>query len=57
MASATAPTINLRVTAVLQKLTNGQKTPKEQALEILAKAKSGTWKKDAARIHEILAAL
>ncbi|MGB4863661.1 MAG: MoaD family protein [Tepidiformaceae bacterium] len=26
MASATAPTINVRVTAVLQKLTNGQKT-------------------------------
>jgi integrase len=38
-------------------LTNGQKTPKEQALEILAESKSGTWKKDAARIREILAAL
>lgn len=28
MAAATAPTINVRVTAVLQKLTNGQKTIK-----------------------------
>jgi len=38
-------------------LTNGQKTPKEEALEILDATTAKTWKRDAARVRELVAML
>jgi integrase len=38
-------------------LTNGQKSPKDELLEILAKTTAKTWKKNKARMKELLAVL
>ena len=38
-------------------LTNGNKTPKEQILEILDVTTAKTWKKDAARLRKLIAAI
>jgi len=38
-------------------LTNGSKTPKEQMLEILDATTAKTWKKDAARLRKLIAAI
>jgi len=38
-------------------LTNGEKTPKEQMLEILDGMTAGTWKKDASHLRDLISAL
>jgi hypothetical protein len=38
-------------------LTNGQKSPKDELLEILAKTTVKTWKKNKARMKKLLATL
>jgi hypothetical protein len=38
-------------------LTNGQKTPKEQMLEILEGISAKTWRKDTKHLRELVASL
>jgi hypothetical protein len=44
-------------TAMPKLLTNGQKPPKEQMLEILDRISAQTWQKDAKRLRELTATL